>query len=1410
MGHVFVSYARDDDEPFARRLAKGLAARGIAVWWDRQAMASRGLTFMREIRDAIAAADRLVLVLGPIARSRPYVEAEWRHALREGVVVTPLLRLGDYGVVPEALRALHCADVRRKAPPLRDRMDWRRITAIVGAPVPPLGALHGVPRLPTPCVERPDALDALRARVLVDALEPIDLQPDQRITAITGMTGVGKSVLAALLAHEADVRRSFPDGVHWFTVGRDTAPLAVLTRIGRGLGDAAAVGWTDIADARERLERRLARQRCLLVLDDVWDPALVTALHTAAGRLARILVTSQKRLLLASVGVQEVPLDVWDEASALELLAGAAGAPLDALPAEASAIVRACGRLPLALSMIGAMVRAQADAPATAWAGALARLSAGDLDSIDTPPLDYAHATLDRALRIAYDDLDAEHRRRHADLLAVPADVAAPGAMLRQWWAHEGLREADGARVLSALVNRHLLRAPADDRYTLHDVHRAFLAARAPDAATVHARWLAAFAPRPPLRWADVEDDGYLHDQLVHHLAGARDAAALRTLIDPDWRRVRWRDAGFGGAAFLADLERAERFEVAQAQPDLAWLARLRMLAACTIDEASSWTDDQLRTLLRLGRGQEALAYAQARADIEVRFDGLLALADEARASPDGAGMLEAACRAIERLPDAFARVSAVVRIAPLLADGQAPFDPAAVLQEAVATVFDDARHDVLRLRATDAWLALGQPAEADALAKTICDSFSRVLAWLALAAFAQATRDVQGAVRHLERAETDALQDARMSRYALLRVAAAWLDRDPARAKAVATKALAEPSTGADGPLRAWIHALAAHGDDDGAEAASQHAVAFQDVEGALGVRVAALAERGHFEAAEALLPRMRSAGVNPAAIDLATRRAAVGGVDAAERAASSLPEGWRAEAIASVAAALPAHDHVRAQRLLATARQLAETRGDRFQLEAVARCAAALGAIDDAVALAQRAQAFDLMDTITLERARGGAAEDAARHLMAARRSRTLPARVRAWSDAHDSTLASLTIAGCAPLAFELHTHAAEPWAFGVVGWVHELIRQRRFDDACAVAPVDHLSLAIALARAGDARADVWFAAAEATIASTPNARARDEKRLRLLRAQVVAGRHDEVARLVEPPSTWPPDLIDIVRRWKLDAALAEFDVGTPLEPLLVDLARTGAWHQADYAVELAKRLAEWQRLADLRRLAACLRTPPFTGVSSACRAKVACHLAAIVDGRNAKSGGASAAQPAAEARALLEAAEADARAAETNFMRDDAMCDVARCWMRLAQVGRARRLADAVERPQLRLSLLADLGWMARGDPDLRDRCFDEAEAAVERCGRSSGNERRELAVRCLAAGAVARCFELTPRGGIADAWRLALFIADNADTLTAASMPALLKAVAEAAGWDHEEWAALAKRLQADAALRVDGP
>ncbi len=123
MTSIFLSYGRGDDvDPFhpatsfVARLHRDLTARGFEDWFDRMAMPSRGLTLHQEIQDAVAAGERLVLVVGPKAALSDYVQQEWQFAIQADKAVTPILRQGDYPLVPDELKLLHCQDFRDDTP----------------------------------------------------------------------------------------------------------------------------------------------------------------------------------------------------------------------------------------------------------------------------------------------------------------------------------------------------------------------------------------------------------------------------------------------------------------------------------------------------------------------------------------------------------------------------------------------------------------------------------------------------------------------------------------------------------------------------------------------------------------------------------------------------------------------------------------------------------------------------------------------------------------------------------------------------------------------------------------------------------------------------------------------------------------------------------------------------------------------------------------------------------------------------------------------------------------------------------------------------------------------------------------------------------------------------------------------
>ncbi|MDT3440697.1 MULTISPECIES: NB-ARC domain-containing protein [unclassified Pseudofrankia] len=169
---------------------------------------------------------------------------------------------------------------------------------------------------------------------------------------VWGMGGTGKSTIATAVVHDPAVRELFTDGIVWERVGRIPGLAGLLGRVLTAFGDVARV--VDAAEGVRRLRRMLVGARCLIVLDDVWDIAVVNAFQPPAG--VRILVTSRTRQAwYADAGGHE--LAMADENLSRRVLAAHAGRAVDELPPVAGEIVRRCGGLIQALALAGSMVR---------------------------------------------------------------------------------------------------------------------------------------------------------------------------------------------------------------------------------------------------------------------------------------------------------------------------------------------------------------------------------------------------------------------------------------------------------------------------------------------------------------------------------------------------------------------------------------------------------------------------------------------------------------------------------------------------------------------------------------------------------------------------------------------------------------------------------------------------------------------------------------------------------------------------------------------------------------------------------------------------------------------------------------------------------------------------------------------
>jgi len=335
--------------------------------------------------------------------------------------------------------------------------------------------LSGELNLPAPSVPMPAQLPAAisdftgRAEPVAELLHGLIAHEGHPaalvISAVSGIGGIGKSVLAVYVAHRAAA--DFPDGQLYVNLAGATTdpavPAEVLARLLRDLGVPAGHVPADVDERAARYRSLLAGRRMLIVLDDARDAAQVRPLLPGTSGCA-VIVTSRARLV-DLVGAQRVDLDELDRAEARELFTRIVGAGRVRAEQEATEqILRSCSGLPLAIRIVAAKLAARPGWSIASVAGRLAaehdrlaELNCGDL-------------AVRASFRQGFDSLPADQARAFCLLGAMPFTsfaFAPVTAML-------GLSSAAAERTLDALCEAHMLEAPAPGVYRMHDLLRLF------------------------------------------------------------------------------------------------------------------------------------------------------------------------------------------------------------------------------------------------------------------------------------------------------------------------------------------------------------------------------------------------------------------------------------------------------------------------------------------------------------------------------------------------------------------------------------------------------------------------------------------------------------------------------------------------------------------------------------------------------------------------------------------------------------------------------------------------------------------------------------------------------------------------------------------------------------------------
>ena len=496
-------------------------------------------------------------------------------------------------------------------------------------PVAPIGQFHNVPALPPHFLNRSEALDTLRELVIADVDKPTLISAEKRTTAVEGMGGLGKSVLAAAFAHDRKVRFAFPDGIVWLTAGRDAKLFDLYRAVGVDIGDDLR-NYPDETTARQNAQKALAGKKCLLILDDVWELPVGRAFRDLiSSTVTRLLITTRNLQINNQLNVNEYRLKLIDESQAADYLRSW----VDDDP-NLDEIAERLGYLFLALSLAGRLMYENSLTGAE-YLSMFERVS----DMEISPDRE---DSLEISINLGVDAAFANHGDRkllYHTFGIFQEDAAVPQQTILQLWSHlrSDIRPIDHLKTLTTLVNLGLVERDEQRTITLHDLLHNYAHEKLGDRyVQTHQDLLNSYSVEA---WHELPpDEPYLWWRIAYHLIEAGRIEDIHHLLtdSPDWMQAKF-DACNGYEAVDQDisllLETGGFVDPLPEEKSTA-LFQLHAVRMSLGTEAESYSDNDLEVLVWLSHIRqdaskyiaEAISHAHLRQNPEDQISALKAI----------------------------------------------------------------------------------------------------------------------------------------------------------------------------------------------------------------------------------------------------------------------------------------------------------------------------------------------------------------------------------------------------------------------------------------------------------------------------------------------------------------------------------------------------------------------------------------------------------------------------------------------------------------------------------------------------------------------------------------------------------------------------------------------------------------
>ncbi|MDM8565289.1 NB-ARC domain-containing protein [Candidatus Halobeggiatoa sp. HSG11] len=387
--------------------------------------------------------------------------------------------------------------------------------------------LHDVTELSTDIIKASLLFNRVKKELLA---KPIDGQ--KKSVIISAPSGAGKSVMATAIAHDEEVRLTFPDGIFWINLGNEADILSQQINLLKKLNKSVP-NIFDIEEATKYLNKICETKSCLIILDDVCDSQDILAFNIVVEH-SQILATTSENNMLEIIqyfisNVTNHDLTPLTEKQSIDFFMKSAKQGSTEVPVYLEDLVHACDYLPLTLKLVANVAH---NIPTSEWSELIGRLGEeADFEFSDKYP-----QSLMQALHLNIEDLGepADYYLAlgvFADYSKIPQSV-----VLILWRYLYQLTNEEANNFIKELADKSLLKT---DQKTLklHSFQHEYLLSDTSEIEKLHVHLLAAYRRLCDQHgWLSGPNDGYFFEYLCMHLHHANRLNELKLLLlDFDW-----------------------------------------------------------------------------------------------------------------------------------------------------------------------------------------------------------------------------------------------------------------------------------------------------------------------------------------------------------------------------------------------------------------------------------------------------------------------------------------------------------------------------------------------------------------------------------------------------------------------------------------------------------------------------------------------------------------------------------------------------------------------------------------------------------------------------------------------------------------------------------------------------------